>query len=172
MANKDEPESTSPPAARAGRRLWMAFLAVGLAAAAGTAALAWWGVVPLGPGSAEAETADRLVTRTTSRDPIYVPLDPPFTVNFERGGSARFLQVSVEVLTRETEVETAIGRHMPAIRNSLVFILGGQSADELNTRGGKERLQDEILGAIRDLVGETTPPDGVEAVFFTSFVMQ
>src|SRR4051812_17793109 len=38
-----------------------------------------------------------------AKPPLYVALDPPFVVNFEGEQLVRFLQVTVQVLTREPE---------------------------------------------------------------------
>ncbi len=102
----------------------------------------------------------------------YVPLDPPFVVNFSGDTDVRFLQVTIEVGTRDPAVVEQIKEHRPAIRNNLVFLLKGQDPVELDTREGMEKLRKETLAAVQEVLKAETGKPGVEAVYFTSFVMQ
>jgi len=106
------------------------------------------------------------------KEALYVPLDPPFTVNFNDDGRTRFLQVSIEAQTRDPEVAKLIEKHMPVIRNNLVLILSSQTAGELASLEGKERLREEARAGIDRVLEEEAGKGGVEAVYFTSFVMQ
>lgn len=105
--------------------------------------------------------------------PLYVPLDPPFVVNFEGDPLVRFLQVAAQVMTRDPETVALLKANDPAVRNDLLLLLGNQKSAELGTREGKEHLRAEALAAIRHVI-ETAggKPDKVEAIYFTSFVMQ
>jgi len=102
----------------------------------------------------------------------YVPLDPPFVVNFSGDTDIRFLQVTLQVGTRDPSVVELIKEHRPAIRNSLVFLFGSQDPYALNTREGKEALRKDTLTEIQKVMKSETGDAGVESVFFTSFVMQ
>jgi flagellar FliL protein len=102
----------------------------------------------------------------------YVPLDPPFVVNFNSDTDVRFLQVSVELGTRDPAVADSIKEHRPAIRNNLVMLFSSQDPHALNTRDGKEKLRDETLSEVQKVLKQETGSPGVENVFFTSFVMQ
>ncbi len=102
----------------------------------------------------------------------YVPLDPPFVVNFADDSEARFLQVTVELGTRDTDVIDQIKEHRPAIRNNLVMLFSSQDPVSLNTREGKEKLRSDTLAEVQKVLKAETGKAGVEAVFFTSFVMQ
>ncbi len=103
---------------------------------------------------------------------IYVDLHPAFTVNLQGKSKARFLQASVQVLTREPEVEQQIKQHAPMIRNKLVMLFSAKTSQELRTLEGKESLQNEARSAIENVLKAESGEGGVEAVFFTSFVMQ
>ncbi len=103
---------------------------------------------------------------------IYVDLHPAFTVNLQGKSKARFLQASVQVLTREPEVEQQIKQHAPMIRNKLVMLFSAKTSQELRTLEGKESLQNEARSAIEKVLKAERGEGGVEAVFFTSFVMQ
>jgi len=103
---------------------------------------------------------------------VYLPIDPAFVVNFASQGKARFLQVTVEVMTRSPEVPDSVKLHMPVIRNNLMLLLSSQSYDSVSTLEGKEELREEALEVIQLILEEETGDPGIEAVYFTSFVMQ
>ena len=103
----------------------------------------------------------------------YLKFDPPFVVNFENRGMMRFLQVSVEVMTRDTATAELIRQHDPKLRNDLLMLLGSQTYETISTREGKERLRGEALKVVHDVIAaEGGTPEKVEQLYFTSFVMQ
>ena len=102
----------------------------------------------------------------------YVPLDPPFVVNFSGDTDVRFLQVSLEAGTRDPVVVEQIKEHRPAIRNNLVFLFKAQDPVQLDTREGMEKLRQDTLAAVQEVLKAETGASGVENVYFTSFVMQ
>jgi len=105
--------------------------------------------------------------------PKYINLDPPFVVNFEAQSSVRFLQVTVGVMTREPEIELMIKENDPRVRNDMLMILSNQTYESVSSAEGKEALRTRCLDAIRAVVREMGgKPDKVEALYFTSFVMQ
>jgi len=103
---------------------------------------------------------------------IYLPIDPAFVVNFASQGKARFLQVTVEVMTREPAVPEHVKLHMPVIRNNLMLLFSNQTYDTVSTLEGKEALREEALTVVQEILENETGDPGVEAVYFTSFVMQ
>jgi flagellar FliL protein len=105
--------------------------------------------------------------------PRYITIDPPFVVNFEAQSAVRFLQVSVGIMTREPELEKLLKDNDPRMRNDLLLILGNQSYETLSSLAGKEELRKRCLEAVRTIVKELSgDPTKVEALYFTSFVMQ
>ena len=105
--------------------------------------------------------------------PRYINLDPPFVVNFEAESMVRFLQVTVGVMTRDPEIETLVKDNDPRVRNDMLLILSNQTYASVSTLEGKEALRSRCLDAIRTIVREMGgDPKKVEALYFTSFVMQ
>ncbi len=102
----------------------------------------------------------------------YIPLDPPFVVNFGPGSTVRFLQVTVELGTRDADAVELIRNNRPAIRNNLVFLFSDQDASVLETREGKSRLREDALSEARRVIQEEGGKDGIDTIYFTSFVMQ
>jgi flagellar FliL protein len=104
---------------------------------------------------------------------IYVGFEPPFVVNFPADSPVKFLQLTVQIMTREAGVEHEIKANDPAIRDALLSLFGQQTADKLATTEGKEELRGKALEAVRGVIkNEGGEADKVEAVYFTSFVMQ
>ena len=113
------------------------------------------------------------VTKHEQLPARYVTLDPPFVVNFEAESTVRFLQITIGVMTRDEKVEHLIKDNDPRIRNDLLLILGGQNYETVSKLEGKEELRKRCLESVRAVVldsgGEAAK---VEALYFTSFVMQ
>lgn len=103
----------------------------------------------------------------------YVKLDPPFVVNFEAKGLMRFLQVSIEIMTRDSVTLETIRRNDPMIRNDLILLFGNQKYETISSREGKDQLRAEALKVVAKVVAdEGGSPEKVEQLYFTSFVMQ
>ncbi|MFT5392233.1 MAG: flagellar FliL protein [Gammaproteobacteria bacterium] len=120
--------------------------------------------------SANAEQAED--AEPVKKEAIYLSLEPSFTVNFQDDGPAKFLQISLDVLTRDSDVPDQVRSHMPVIRNELVMLFGDKTSSELATAQGKETLQTDALKAIQRVLETETGSPGVESVYFTTFVMQ
>ena len=130
----------------------------------GGGAAAWFMFGGTGPAKAEAKPLP---------PPRYVSVDPPFVVNFESDSVVRFLQVAVGVMTRDPAIETLIKDNDPRIRNDLLMILSNQTYDTVASAEGKETLRKRCLDSVRAIVKEMKgDPNKVEALYFTSFVMQ
>ncbi len=104
---------------------------------------------------------------------LYVALDPPFVVNFEAEQQVRFLQVTAQLMTRDPATVEMLKANDPVIRNDLLLLFGNQKYTVISTREGKESLRAQTLEAVRKIIaGAGGKPEKVEAVYFTSFVMQ
>jgi len=103
----------------------------------------------------------------------FVSLDPPFVVNFEAGTTARFLQIAVQLMTREPEMVEFLEHNGPIIRNDLLLLFGNKTVEQVSTQEGKEALRTAALEAVRKIINsEGGKGEALEAVYFTSFVMQ
>ena len=104
---------------------------------------------------------------------IYVEFQPPFVVNFDAKGVMRFLQVSIQVMTRDHETSEMIKLHDPKIRNNMLLLLGSQTLDTISTMEAKEELRKKALETIVKIIDdEGGEGKKVEDLYFTSFVMQ
>lgn len=119
-----------------------------------------------------AKDADKKEEVTEKAPAKYVSFEPPFVVNFKEG-AVKFLQVSIQVMTRDATMERELKDNDPAIRNAILTLLDGQTYDVVSTSEGKEQLRQNALEKVREVMkGEGADPTKVEAVYFTAFVMQ
>ena len=167
MANADNTEAVAAgatPAQKKGGKTWMAIgLVVLLAVGGGGFALM------------QSHVAKASTTRGEAPKPtqLFLPLDPAFVVNFEDQDSTRYLQVGVTVMTHDPDAVQAMKDSDPVIRNALVMLFSSQTYAGLSDTAGKEKLQAQALAAVRKVVVDKTgKPADVDALYFTSFVMQ
>ena len=127
-------------------------------------------------GRADTPAAEKTAAQKKAESKLpaqYIALDPPFVVNFDAGSTARFLQVAVQLMTRDPETVEFLKQHDPVIRNDLLLLLGNVRYEDVQTREGKEALLQSSLEAVRKILkAEGAKPEKLEAVYFTSFVMQ
>lgn len=108
--------------------------------------------------------------------PVFLPLDPPFTVNLIQDQGEQFLQVSVSLRVADATSDPLIKALMPQIRNNVLRTLSSKKAAELYTIEGKDQLAQELKREINMIIEpprKGAEPDGpVQAVLFTSFIIQ
>jgi len=103
---------------------------------------------------------------------LYVPLTPSFVVNIGDNDASHFLQIEMQVRAKNAAAVDALKLHDPQIRNAILMLLGAQALSEVTSREGKEDLQKKVLAEIQRILKAETGKNGVDAVYFTSFVMQ
>jgi flagellar FliL protein len=125
-------------------------------------------------GKGEAKAAEEKKPEHELKLPAqFVAMDPPFIVNFGPGSSARFLQITVQLMTRDPHMVEFFERNSPIIRNDLLLLFGNKQVEEVSTNEGKEALREAALATVRKIVvAEGEKAEALEAVYFTSFVMQ
>ena len=151
----------------------------GLLAVAGTMVGTLWalGVIPSGDESTSEEVAAEGEAESgeeeASKSPaVYMQIDPPFVVNFNGQGKARFLQVTMEVMGRDKALLEDAMHHLPAVRNKMLLLLSSQSYDVLSTTEGKEALRQQALLEVQGILDKEMGSAPVEDLYFTSLVMQ
>lgn len=136
---------------------------------AGGGAGAWF-MLSGGEGEEKAEADAAPAAKLPAQ---FIAIDPPFVVNFQGNSTARFLQIAVQLMTRDPELVHLVEHVAPIIRNDLLLLFGAQQAETVATPEGKEALRLAALEAVRKIVTEEGgKPEALEAVYFTSFVMQ
>ncbi len=121
---------------------------------------------------ATAEAAANQPIKPLRGPAIYQPLEPPFIVNFEDQGVLRYMQVGLTTMTRDPRVGDVMMQNMPQIRNDLILLFSNQKFDVLSTLNGKEKLRQQALAQIQSILNREFGLPGIEAVYFTTFVLQ
>jgi flagellar FliL protein len=161
-------EAASAPQSGGGRKLLIggaivALLAAGIATA----------VVLTNKQPSDGDGNTGVAAASTSQPALYLSLHPPLVVNLtDAFGAAHFMQVTLEVMARKQDVINAAGDHAPVIRNSLILLYGSEKYEDVVTREGKEKMLADGLAEIRKVMKEQSGLSGVEAVYFTSLIIQ
>jgi len=167
-ADKSRKPETGKDAAEKPRRslLVPALIAVFAAAAAGGAV--WY--------FTQGKTADHAAEPKAAATPApaqYFALDPAFVVNLSGPiDGPRYLQVEVQLMTRDPLAVTALQTHAPAIRARLLMLFSQVEPAQIADRAGKEKLQAAALAEVQKLMKAETGNDSAEQLLFTSFVTQ
>lgn len=125
-------------------------------------------------GDAPAEDAEAVAEEAPSDGPaLYTSLHPPLVVNFRDSvGDSHFMQVTMEVMSRDQDSINAVRDHVAVVRNSLILLYSGVIYEEVTTREGKEKMLADGLAEIQRVMTEQTGDTAVEAVYFTALVIQ
>jgi flagellar FliL protein len=103
---------------------------------------------------------------------LYFSITPPFIVNFQTLGRIRYMQIGVDVMTRDQEVLDAVKDNLPLIKNNLLALFDAQDFDVMATAQGRQALRQAALTEVQKVIQAKMGRPGVEAVLFTSFIIQ
>ncbi len=160
-----------PPKAKgggAGKALFMIVAFVAGAAAGGFGAVL--GVSKLGGlGGEHASPAAEPAAAPSAVE--YVEVDQAFTSNLADTG--RYLQIRLSVSTSGgPEMTAAITKHKPALVSAILSVLGEMSEADVADHIAKDRLRARLKDVINTTLKANGVTGGIDAVFFTSLVVQ
>ena len=101
----------------------------------------------------------------------YVPLKPAIITNYQ---SKKLSYIKAEITLQVTGNPTveAIDRHRPYIRHNLVMLFSRQEEASLTSADGKARLKEDALAAVVSALDSENEPTDIEAILFTSFIVE
>jgi len=102
----------------------------------------------------------------------YIALDPPLVVNLANPTRAQYLQIVAELQVESPADAAAVQAHMPVIRDTLLVFFGGRDPAEVRPVENREELRAEALEAIRVALETRSGRPAVDALYFTSFLIQ
>ncbi len=153
------------------RRSLLATVLIAVIAAGAAGGAVWY----FTQGHADAATA-KAKPKPAAATPApaqYFALDPAFVVNLNGPiDGPRYLQVEVQLMTRDPEALQALQTHAPAIRAKLLMLFSQVEPDQIADRAGKERLQASALAEVQKLMTAETGKKTADDLLFTSFVTQ
>ncbi|MBW0171594.1 MAG: flagellar basal body-associated FliL family protein [Hydrogenophaga sp.] len=125
--------------------------------------------------------------------PTFLPLEN-MVINLADAGGNRFVQVGLTLQLQDTATETAVKSYLPKIRSNVLVLISQRTADEMLQAKGKEKLANDIIATISHEMGyempeadeaddhdaaprkkkkkSKAPPNPVQAVLFSSFIVQ
>lgn len=164
---EEQVEVAPPPAPRRKRRLpWLIGVVVLLLGGVG-------GYVVFtqrtAQGGAHATKGD---AAKVAKAELYLPLDPAFVVNFRDDDSLRFLQVGITLMAHDQAAIDTAKAAEPVLRDAMVSLLSSQDYTVIGSAAGRQKLQAQALAAARKVVQARLGRPGIDALYFTSFVMQ
>ncbi len=143
-------------------------------------------------GGEDAPPAKEQKTKKIKKDhaaagqPIFVKLES-FVVKLQSEGQDAYLQAVPELRVIDSHLADTIKQYNPEIRHKVLLILSGKKASEISTPQGVQKLSNEMRVAINGVIDPSTrkkagkeeeppdqaePDDPVQAVLFTSFIVQ
>ncbi|MDE1168566.1 MAG: flagellar basal body-associated protein FliL [Pseudomonas sp.] len=104
----------------------------------------------------------------------YVSLTPPFVGNYALDGSPRLHVYKADVALKVTgaEAEAAVKHQDPLIRNQLVALFAQQTVDSLSNVESKEKLRQEALKQVQQVMNTEEGKPIVEDLLFNNLIVQ
>ena len=162
-AQVEEVVEAAPPK----KRRWPLLVAVVVILGGGVGGYFWYA-----QHSAQAAAKARGSVAKVAKAELYLPLEPAFVVNFRDDESLRYLQVGITLMAHdETAINTAKAAD-PVIRDAMVSLLSSQDYSIISNAAGRQKLQAQALAAVQKVVAARLRRPGIDALYFTSFVMQ
>ena len=119
----------------------------------------------------EAATADLHGDGGSEYRTAYFSFHDDFTTNLKE--SDHLLQVSLACSTRrDGRVLAWLKDHELAIRSALLDVIADTPQEDIETLGGKQRLQKRMTAAINQVLVEHEGFGGIDAVYFRSLIVQ
>lgn len=98
--------------------------------------------------------------------PVY-PMDQ-FIVNLLSDSGSRFLKTRIDLELSTESLMPEIEKKKPLIRDIIIRTLSSKTFEEVSTMKGKDRLKDEIV----DRINEVLADGHLKNIYFTDFVVQ
>lgn len=107
-----------------------------------------------------------------STGPVYVALEPEFTVNYGEGNRLRYLQAAITLQVADNNAALEVNVHSDALRHEIIMAISEQTTETIRSSQNRQVMQEELSERLRALMEEETGEPRIEQVLFTSFVVQ
>jgi flagellar FliL protein len=104
----------------------------------------------------------------------YITLTPPLVGNYALDGGPRLRVYKADVALRVTgdAAAAAVKHHEPLIRNQLVGLFAQQGVDDMSSVEAKEKLRQEALKQVQQVLETEEGKPIVEDVLFNNLIVQ
>ena len=105
---------------------------------------------------------------------IYYAIEEPFTINFlnQSNQKARYLQIKVTLMAHDQAIIDSAQLNLPMLQDALRSLFSAQTSETVNSVAGRKTLQSASLDTVKAILKAETGNDNLDAVYFTSFVLQ
>lgn len=110
--------------------------------------------------------------KAANKPEIFLAMEPAFVVTLRDGDALRYLQVGVTLMAHDQAAITVAKDVDPILRDGLVSLFSSQKFEAVSESAGREKLQADALAEVRKVVGKRLGRPGIDALYFTSFVIQ
>ena len=119
----------------------------------------------------EMVTKDKAVKKKKVKDllsvgPMY-PMDQ-FVVNLLSENGSRYLKTTIDIEMDKQELSAELDKKKAIIRDIIIRVLSSKTFEEISTVKGKERLKEEIVDKLNQILSDGE----INNIFFTDFVIQ
>lgn len=106
-------------------------------------------------------------------NPVFLPLEA-FTVNLPANGDndERVLYAAFTLRLSDEATRERLNQYLPEVRSRLILLLTTQNQRELATQQGKQQLADKIKTVLTPPFVANQPPQQIDDVLFTSFILR
>ncbi|MBB6366013.1 MULTISPECIES: flagellar basal body-associated FliL family protein [Xanthomonas] len=169
-ADKSKKDAKDAPEGGKSKKMLIIVVAAVLVLGGGGAGAFFFLKKPEGGGHAKAEEKTAEIPKPAQ----YFAMDPAFVVNLNGGAEdgPHYLQLEVQLMTRDPEELKLITENAPAIRANLLMLFSQVQATDIANIDGRKKLQAEALATAQKLMTAETGKKCVEELLFTSFVTQ
>jgi flagellar FliL protein len=132
----------------------------------------WWLTKSAAPVVMVGEGSEVVATAPVMKAPEYYSLSPNFVVNLQGERGMRFLMVEMELMSRRDDAFSRVEQYEPRIRNDLLMLLSKLDREAIATVEQRQKIQTDALEVINSVLKEESGKGGVDAVYFSKFVVQ
>jgi flagellar FliL protein len=112
-------------------------------------------------------------TDEVKTDSVYISLGEPLVLNLSSQRSRNtYLQLTADVLIRDSDSEAIIKTHIPAMRHQLIVLLSEQSEKDMKSPEKREEIRKTATAEIKALITELSNNKDIGDVLFSSFLVQ
>ncbi|CPR21055.1 flagellar basal body-associated protein FliL [Brenneria goodwinii] len=148
------------------RSVWLIILLIVIFASLSAGGVSWWFLHKQDSAPAKQETPP-------PPPPVFMPLDT-FTVNLINPDNDpdRVLYVGFTLRLPDEATRDQLNKYLPEIRSRLLLLLSRQSAVDLASEEGKQKLVGEIKQVLSSPLVSGQPNLVVNDVLFTAFILR
>ena len=119
-------------------------------------------------GDSVAEGEEGVVEEEVILDPPLYHAMPALVVSANYQGRLRYLQVKLNVMTRNEETLGKLEVNTPLLQDALIMLLNEYPFNQLESPEGKEEFRAKALQRVQEVIAD----EAVESLLFTGFVIQ